>query len=511
MKTTLKRIIRIAASFTLNACLAFALVSCGPGNGNSLDGSENNAKNGSKNSSAASAVAAPSTELAKSKSPVVSVELVSQEKPLVFYELMEQPQIEGIKVKLTREDGSSEVVDAYDLEKYYNDPDSDLEYWEGMFFVTGIGSVNGIVRPKQQLLEPGIHRVAMYCVANSYQFDEPSNWNLRRNPEETEEDVDLPYCMVEVYAQTLEEYLEKSKPPTATATDAKEGSLKLKKGESGIVQLSVRESGTYMLHIDGNYSLNVDVVTGSGVMFEGESHRNGNNYYFDYYAQLAANKPMYVRIDLAHDKSSASLKITLTRIPETAIGVGETATITERTALRIKDYDSGKTRNQLNKAFYSKGYMDMTASGKYIGGYYIFAGKGYEHYSAYGTYGLQEHVWLFVNRSFNALKYEGLHAALDGIVIIPQDGKAATVTLRLADITIPQKTIRLKTGETVRLDEKITTDYRGDVAHEIAPTGVFELQAKDDIIYLHALKKGEATLTLGAAGVALGEIAVIVE
>jgi len=116
--------------------------------------------------------------------PIVSAELVSQKKPLEVFQLMEEPEIWGIKVKLTYEDGSSEVVNAQKLKYHAYTRYGDYAHWKGMFFDTSI----------LPLLTPGINQVALYCVDTVIYNEEVTLWELSPNPEET----GLAFCMVEV-------------------------------------------------------------------------------------------------------------------------------------------------------------------------------------------------------------------------------------------------------------------------------------------------------------------------
>ena len=119
--------------------------------------------------------------------PVVSAELVSQEKPLVFFELNEYPELEGIKVRLTHEDGSSEVVDAYWI-KDHNVNGGFHTHRKGM-----------ALDSREPPMKPGLNRVAMYCVDFCYNsgLDEliPLNGYGFRYPNK---EIELVSCMVEV-------------------------------------------------------------------------------------------------------------------------------------------------------------------------------------------------------------------------------------------------------------------------------------------------------------------------
>jgi len=130
--------------------------------------------------------------------PIVSAELVSQEEPIVFFDLREDPIIEGIKVKLTYEDGSSKTVDAYNAKECYYITDmvgGDVGIWhvKGMFF----GPRWYWYSSERQTLEPGINHIAMFCVDEKYGGDYAGfltpNFDFY-NPEE----AGVAYCMVEV-------------------------------------------------------------------------------------------------------------------------------------------------------------------------------------------------------------------------------------------------------------------------------------------------------------------------
>lgn len=77
----------------------------------------------------------------------------------MFYELLGQPKIEGVKVKLTYEDGSSEVVDAYEAQEHDASSDDDFgsRHWKGMCFDTRGND------PERPMLEPGKHEIALFC------------------------------------------------------------------------------------------------------------------------------------------------------------------------------------------------------------------------------------------------------------------------------------------------------------------------------------------------------------
>ena len=257
---------------------------------------------------------------------IASVELISQKKPLVFFELMEQPTTEGVKVKITYEDGSSEVVDAYKMvSRKIQTSNSYYTHYKGMFFATSILPQFGF-RTTEAFLEPGLHSIAMYYLDSNYDLFAEGEWEFAHDPEEVEVgSANLGYCMVEVYAQTAEEYVAEHKPPMATVTESSDGKLLLKKNERGLIQLLVKESGTYLLQIGGEYRpisgylwLKDWDYIGSGVLFCGEPLPDTNDPYYDYYVQLNANEPMYIGVR-ALDESSTSLDISLTRVPENEV------------------------------------------------------------------------------------------------------------------------------------------------------------------------------------------------
>ena len=229
---------------------------------------------------------------------VVSVELVSQEAPLVFYQLMEKPKIEGIKVKLTYEDGSTELVDAYDSRTHYAFGKGKT-HEQGMFF-----HQIDMYQPLRPALEPGVHLVPMYCADIVYTY---------MNDPGFADEIDLAYCMVEVYAQTGDEYLAESNVPRTTVTPGGEGTLDLE-GDNwrGLVRFLAEESGVYLFTFDGDCFYFAHEYTGSGAVFEGNLgfRKEGG------YVQLNANEPVFVPFYRRWFADSASLRITLTRIPD---------------------------------------------------------------------------------------------------------------------------------------------------------------------------------------------------
>jgi len=398
--------------------------------------------------------------------PIVSAELVSQAKPLAFYDLMERPKIEGIKVKLTYEDGSSKVVDAYEAQEKFS---GRFAYRKGMFFDIGIFHGTGAFRPKQTPLPPGLNRIAMYCV-DAALYDEESDWELSRNPEETGVDGGFAYCMIEVYAQTAEEYMAEQKPSFVAVTEFNDGKLSLEKGESGLIQLSAKESGMYLLQIDGDYLFNNQEYDGSGVLFSGGSRGSVESdiaiFICDYYVQLNANESMYVQVKALDDRK-ASLRISMTRMPEVTIAVGETVTNTQPVSLRIKDYDIDKVWSDTSKNLWQEFYWD---------GCYLLSGKDYKQYAPL-PYSLDAYEIYFFDMPYQVFT-EHLQPAWDGHIIIPEEGKSATVTLRLGNIAMPDKTIGMKLGDSLSLREVVTTDFRGGIACALEPADVFELQEK---------------------------------
>jgi len=126
--------------------------------------------------------------------------------------------------------------------------------------------------------------------------------------------------MVEVYAQTAEEYIAERKPPHTIVTEDSDGILSLKKNESGLIQLLAKEGGRYLLQIEGGCHINAKDYTGSGILIPGEGFRrevisDTVYYYNSVYAQLNANEPLYLRVQ-AFESINASLSISLTRVPE---------------------------------------------------------------------------------------------------------------------------------------------------------------------------------------------------
>jgi len=234
--------------------------------------------------------------------PVVSAELVSQEAPLVFYQLMEEPTIEGIKVKLTYEDGTSEVVDAYQSKWHYRAGVGKI-HETGMFFHK-IDMYQPFQRPA---LEPGVHLVPMYCVDIAY--DRKSNPHY----DQYGEPYDLTHCMVEVYAQTGDEYLAQHGVPNTTVTPSEDGTLDLNGDDRrGLVRFLAEESGTYLFTFDGDCFYFTHEYTGSGAVFEGSLgfRKEGG------YVRLNANEPVFVPFYRRWFADNVSLRISLTRIPD---------------------------------------------------------------------------------------------------------------------------------------------------------------------------------------------------
>jgi len=234
-------------------------------------------------------------KLVQNTKKVASVELVSQEKPLVFFELMEQPPIKGVKVKIAYKDGSSEVVNAYNVKIGHYDQ---YASYKGMYFETRTRHDNS--RTSEPLLEPGLHSIKMYYINDSYSLEYGYN---------DEDQPNLGYCMVEVYAQTAEEYIAERKPPHAIVTEDSSGELSLKKNESGLIQFLAEEGGTYRLKIESDFYLDFRNYMGSGSLFQWEDGH--------FYAQLNANEPLYLRAQAL--ERSGSLRISLTRVPENEV------------------------------------------------------------------------------------------------------------------------------------------------------------------------------------------------
>ena len=152
---------------------------------------------------------------------LASMELVSQEKPLVFYEPMEQPPLEGVKVKLNYADGNSEVMDAIKMAgTHYYEGGFVMSHWKGVFFATStLDQLSGPFETWEDftMLPPGPHRIAMYYVDDTSWY-ETDPYFFFHNPDEKAPGRDwgrklnFAYCMVDVYAQTEEEYLAEHNP-----------------------------------------------------------------------------------------------------------------------------------------------------------------------------------------------------------------------------------------------------------------------------------------------------------
>jgi len=137
---------------------------------------------------------------------IVSAELVSQEEPIIFSSLYGEPEINGVKVRLTYEDDSSRVVKAYYAKNcaYSNrvqgrtiDPNWCLLHVRGMLFGLGWYSPYKGYPPERPPLEPGIHQIAMFCVDALYSCDD-DGFNGPKFDVHNPEDAGVAYCLVEV-------------------------------------------------------------------------------------------------------------------------------------------------------------------------------------------------------------------------------------------------------------------------------------------------------------------------
>jgi len=241
--------------------------------------------------------------------PIISAELVGQEKPLVFFQLMEEPKIEGIKVRLTYEDNSSEVVDAYDIEmcRWYIDPgfDAGMHHLKGMCINT-----QPIWPAERPALKPGKHQLAMFCVDGKYWWNTDES-NSPRFDSLSPEDVSVAYCMVEVYAQTGDEYIAEHNMPFALVTESNGGEVTKQWVSSdgimsyGLVKLLVEESGTYAIEVENG---SIHEYNGfGGFKFVTRQGR------FDFYAKLNANEPMFLKVVLSHGNPA---HVTMKRVPD---------------------------------------------------------------------------------------------------------------------------------------------------------------------------------------------------
>ena len=261
---------------------------------------------------------------------VASMELVSQKKPLVFFELLEFPKVEGIKVKLTYVDGSGEVVDAYDLRcctynSAWSNGDAGMEHNRGMF----------IFYPEAFTLAPGRQQIAMFYV------DHKSSWSTDHgvgfirghfdslHPENGYVDyynrsdsplLDAAYCMVEVYAQTGDEYIAEHNLFYALVTESGGGEAPEQwRSEDGIlahglVKLLAQESGTYRIEVEsGSF---YEKYAGCGA-FKCVAERPPNSEYYTetgYYAKLNANEPLFLNVGLQFENTPA--RVTMKRVPD---------------------------------------------------------------------------------------------------------------------------------------------------------------------------------------------------
>ena len=264
--------------------------------------------------------------------PVVSMELVSQKKPLVFFELLEYPKMEDIKVKLTYEDGSSEVLDAYDL-KYcsysseWSSGDAGMEHHRGMF----------ITYPGAFTLNPGRQQIAMFYVDLKRAWSTDDGLAFKGyfdslHPENAGvdyygfgslplEDTDVAYCMVEVYAQTGDEYIAEHNLPFVLVTESSGGDVITQKGEYGmeygIIKLLAQESGTYLIEAEGGTLY--EKYAGNGE-FKCDIKKNPDGAYdaaySAYYARLNANEPLFI-------KAYSSIHVSIKRVPDGTVAFDE--------------------------------------------------------------------------------------------------------------------------------------------------------------------------------------------
>jgi hypothetical protein len=258
--------------------------------------------------------------------PIASMELVSQEKPLVFFELMEEPKIEGVKVKLTYTDGSSEVVEAYDL-KYcsydseWSSGDAGMEHHRGMFFSF----------PEASALNPGRQQTAMFYVdlKRAWSTDDGLGFQWyfdSLHPENAGEDyygfgslpledTDVAYCMVEVYAQTGDEYIAEHKAKYTLVTESSGGKVTTQKGRDsyGLIKLLVQESGAYEIKAEEDNFPGVESYAGSGEYKY--VYEVSDNFSENHYVKLNANEPMFLRVWL-YSIDGTNMRVSLTRVPD---------------------------------------------------------------------------------------------------------------------------------------------------------------------------------------------------
>jgi len=257
--------------------------------------------------------------------PIASAELVSQEKPLAFFQLMEEPKIEGIKVRLTYGDGSSEVVDAYDMERcsWSTDPgfDAGVDHLKGMCFNTLL------YWPERQVLPPGKQQIAMFCVDGKYWWntDESNSPGFDSlNPE----GVGVAYCMVEVYAQTGDEYIAEHNVPYALVTESSDGDMppalwdENSRDQYGIVKLLAKESGIYAIVIsDGSlgYESYGGAIKLDTVKLANDGYNMSN---LRYYAKLNANEPMFLKVGFSFYSVPVHVS-SLTCVPDGTVAFDE--------------------------------------------------------------------------------------------------------------------------------------------------------------------------------------------
>ena len=244
---------------------------------------------------------------------VVSAELVSQEKPFVFFQLMEEPKIEGIKVKLTYEDGSSEVVDAYYMKacSWAIDPgcDAGIMHLRGMYIDTRFYGW-----PRRPALKPGKHEIALFCVDLKYGWMADGDHHGPVFDSIHPEGLGIAYCMVEVYAQTGDEYISEHNLPFALVTESSGGDVTTQWEESkresvGLIKLLAEKSGTYEIKIDGGF-VREEAYCGSGAF---KNEYDYENVKWVHYAQLNANEPMFLAVAAS---IISRVHVSMTRVPD---------------------------------------------------------------------------------------------------------------------------------------------------------------------------------------------------
>lgn len=132
-------------------------------------------------------------------------------------------------------------------------------------------------------------------------------------------DTDMAYCMVDVYAQTGDEYIAEHKAPFALVTESSGGDVTehwVQDGRIsyGILKLLVKESGAYAFDLEhgsiGSSAVKLDL--------EKLAENDFDDSRPSYYAKLNANEPMFVGVCLQFSDMPAQVS-SLKRVPDGAV------------------------------------------------------------------------------------------------------------------------------------------------------------------------------------------------